>query len=138
MFAKVMVPVDLTDRHQPALALAAKLLAPGGEVVVLHVIEVIHGLSREEEPTFYQRLERKAVAHLDRLVSHLKGLGASARSSVVFGERVPEVLAQAEREKVGLIVLSSHPVEATAPGASWASMSYLIGIAARCPVLLVK
>jgi nucleotide-binding universal stress UspA family protein len=139
MFQKVLVPVDLTDRHQPALEIAAKLVAPaGGEVLLLHVVEVLQGLPREEEPSFYQRLERKAGIHLNRLLGHLKDRQVTGRAVVLFGERVPEALRYAEQEGVGLIVLTSHPVDPSKPGAGWGTMSYLIGIAARCPVLLVK
>jgi nucleotide-binding universal stress UspA family protein len=139
MFQKVLVPVDLTDRHQPVLDIAAKMVAVGGgEVRLLHVIEVLAGLPVEEEPTFYQRLERKATAHLNRLLDHLKDKKVKARPIILVGERIPEVLRYAQQEGIDLIVLTSHPVQPDKPGAGWGTMSYLIGIAARCPVLLMK
>jgi len=139
MFQKILVPVDLTDRHQPALALAAKLVAlPGGEVILLHAIEVPHGLTPEEEPTFYQRLERKANLHLNRLLATLKDRQVPARSVILFGERAPTILRFAQEAGVELLVLSSHPVDPANPNAGWGTLSYLIGIAAQCPVLLVK
>jgi nucleotide-binding universal stress UspA family protein len=138
MFQKVLVPVDLTDRHQAALDIAAKLLVPNGEVVVLHVVEVLSGLPREEEPSFYQRLERKATVHLNRLLDHLKGRGVMGRAIVLVGEPIPEILRCAQEEGIDLIVLTSHPVEPAKPGSGWRTTSYLIGIAAKCPVLLMK
>jgi nucleotide-binding universal stress UspA family protein len=138
MFHKVLVPVDLTDRHRPALGLAAKLAETDGDIILLHVVEPIRGLSREEEPTFYQRLERKAGAHLNQLLDHLKGLGRTGRPVVLVGERIPEVLRYAQEHGVDLMVLTSHPVGPDKPGGGWGTMSYLLGIAAQCPVLLVK
>ena len=42
MFKKILVPVDLTDVHQPALDIAARLAKENdGEVTLLHVVEVI-------------------------------------------------------------------------------------------------
>jgi nucleotide-binding universal stress UspA family protein len=139
MFTKILVPVDLTDRHQPALEMAAKLAAlGGGEVILIHVIEVVQALSREEEPTFYQRLERKAGIHLNHMVEGLKDRKVAARSVILFGARAPEILRYGGEEKVDLLLLTSHPVDPGNPSAGWGTLSYLLGIAARCPVLLVK
>jgi nucleotide-binding universal stress UspA family protein len=139
MFKKILVPVDLSDRHQPALTMAARLVTPdAGEVILLHVIEVPLGLARDEEPTFYHRLERKAGLHLNRFTDLLKGRNVLARPVILFGERAPEILRFAEREAVDLLLLASHPVDPVNPAAGWGTLSYLLGIAARCPVLLVK
>jgi hypothetical protein len=63
VFKKILLPVDLTDKHLPALDVAADLAKQsGGEVLLLHVIEVISGLSMEEERDFYGRLEKRAPA----------------------------------------------------------------------------
>src|SRR6266851_503449 len=115
MFQKILVPVDLTDRHQPALEIAAKLVTPGGEVILLHVIEVLPGLPREEEPSFYQRLERKADIYLHRLSDVLQERHVTVRSVVLLGERVPEVLRYAEEQAADLLVLTSHPVDPAKP-----------------------
>ena len=63
MFRKILVPVDLSDRHGQALEIAARLAkASDGEVTLLHVIEMIPGLNLEEERDFYQRLEQAGPA----------------------------------------------------------------------------
>jgi nucleotide-binding universal stress UspA family protein len=139
MFRKILVPVDLADRHTTALEFAARLAGPGGgEITLLHVIELIHGLSKEEDAAFYQRLERKAKQHLDRLLTGLQERQVTGRPAIVFGERIAEVLRYAHQEGTDLIVLTSHAVNPADPGAGWGTMSYLIGIAAHCPVLLAK
>jgi universal stress protein A len=139
MFTKLLVPVDLTDRHGPALEAAAQLAGSHkAEITLLHVIELLHGSSREEDAAFYDRLEQKAAAHLARLLSGLRERGLVGRSQILFGSPLPSILRHAEREGSDLIVLSSHAVDLSRPDAGWETMSYAIGVAARCPVLLVK
>jgi nucleotide-binding universal stress UspA family protein len=139
MFQQILVPVDLADWHESALEIAARLVTrDAGEVTVLHVIEVLHGLPREEDPKFYNRLEQKSRARLDLLTTRLKAKGVRARPVVLYGERVPEVLRYTLQERVDLIVLSSQPLDPGQPGGGLSTMSHLIGAAARCPVMLVK
>lgn len=62
MFQNVLVPVDLTDTHQRTLGLAADLTkAGGGTLTLLHVVEVVPGLSFDEEREFYERLAETAA-----------------------------------------------------------------------------
>jgi nucleotide-binding universal stress UspA family protein len=139
MFKKILLPVDLTNKHQPALAIAGDLAAlSGGEVILLHVIETIPGLSMEEEQPFYKQLERKAQAHLDRLGKHLKQRKVRCRTEVRFGNRAQESARYATETTADLLVLSAPHFDPAVPAAGWGSMSYRIGILSPCPVLLVK
>jgi nucleotide-binding universal stress UspA family protein len=139
MFQKILVPVDLTDRHQRAMEIAARLASrSGGAITLLHVIEMIHGLPMEEEPTFYQRLERKARTHLEALQRGLEKQKVTVRSQVLFGDRALEIDRHSQETGADLIVLSSHRIDPHQPAASWGTLSYKIGILAQCPVLLVK
>jgi nucleotide-binding universal stress UspA family protein len=139
MYRKILVPVDLTDRHTKALDSAGHLARQaGGEVTVLHVIEPIHGASRDEEAEFYDRLERTAQAHLERQAEHLAAQQVPAQTAVVYGPRGTGVVRFAHEQQFDLIVLMSHPIDVTQPGQGWGTLSYFIGVAARCPVLLVK
>jgi nucleotide-binding universal stress UspA family protein len=135
MFQRILVPVDLTDRHGPTLDLAARLVGSGGEVIVLHVIEVLRGLTREEDPGFYRRLEEKGKRHVDRLVEALRGKKVAARGQVLFGDRVGEIVGFAAQEKSDLI---AHATDPARPWAGMGSLSYQVGHLAACPVLLVK
>jgi nucleotide-binding universal stress UspA family protein len=105
---------------------------------VLHVIEVPHGLTPADDSVFFQRLEQKSRQHLELLADRLRTSGVDARAVVSDGERGPETLRYASAENTQLIVLTSHPIDPMSPGASWLSLSYMIGIGAQCPVLLVK
>jgi len=139
MFKKILLPLDLTDRHQAALDMAGDLAAQGGgEVVLLHVIEAIPGLSLEEEKDFYTRLERSARERLAHHAAGLKERGVACRYEVVIGGRAHETVARAAALGADLIVLTSPPFDPDRPVAGLGSLSWKIGMVARCPVLLVK
>lgn len=138
-FKKILVPVDLTDRHRRALEAAAELAQQsGGEITLLHIIEVISGLSMEEERDFYKRLEKKARNHLAPLADHLKQQQIPWRTEILYGPRGPEVVRYAVEMAADLIVLTSPRLDPNHPGAGWGSLSYKVGILSQCPVLLVK
>jgi nucleotide-binding universal stress UspA family protein len=139
MFRKILLPVDLTDKHATALATAADLASGrGGEVVLLHVIEVIPGLSMEEERDFYARLEKRARAHLERLGARLQDRSIPWRAEVLYGNRVSETLRFANASGVDVIVLTAPRFDPSNLGAGWGSLSYKISVVCSCPVLLVK
>ncbi len=138
MFHKIVVPLDLTAKHQKALETAAELAAAGGEVALVHVVELIPGLPVEEEKAFYNRLERVARAHLERADAVMRERKIPTRKEVFFGSRALEVLRFARDLGADLIVLTSPAVEPDKPLAGLGSLSWKIGVFAPCPVLLVK
>jgi nucleotide-binding universal stress UspA family protein len=139
MFQKILVPVDLTDRHGAALDIAARLATESeGEVVILHVIELVQGLTREEDPPFYRRLEMKANEYITHLVEALEWKKVKVHNEILYGNRVAEIVAFARRTGTDLIVLASHPFDPSQPAANWGSLSHQVGLLATCPVLLVK
>jgi nucleotide-binding universal stress UspA family protein len=139
MFKKILSPVDLTDRHGAALKIAGELgEQSGGEIVLLHVIEVIRGLSLEEEREFYSRLERVARRHLAQLAEQLQARAGRVHAEVIYGERGPEIVRFAAASGVDLIVLTSPRLDPNQPSSGWGSLSYKIGMLCPCPVLLVK
>jgi nucleotide-binding universal stress UspA family protein len=139
MFAKILVPVDLTDTHQQAIEIAAQLASEsGGQVTLLHVVEVIPGLWVDEERDFYDRLETAARDHLARLGRTLEERNLTRREEIIFGSRAEEIVRYAMEAGVDLIVLKSHRIDLKNPGAGWGTLSYKISILSQCPVLLVK
>ena len=139
MFKHILVPVDLTDTHQPALEIAARLAKENdGEVTLLHVVEVIGEVWATEDRDFYNRLEQMARDHLARLGHALEARGVPRREEVVFGHRAPEIVRYAGEVGVDRIVLKSHRIDPENPSAGWGTVSYKVGILAQCPVLLVK
>jgi nucleotide-binding universal stress UspA family protein len=139
MFKKILVPVDLTDRHQQALDAACQLAAhSAGEVTLLHVIEVIPGLSMDEEKDFYKRLERIARKHLEPLNTRLKERGVSSQSEIRYGVRAQEVVKYAQEVRSDLIVLTAPRFDPDNLMAGWGSLSHKLSLVSPCPVLLVK
>ena len=139
MFEKILVPVDLSDKHQQALDVAARLAsASRGEVTLLHVVEVITGLWDEQERELYDRIDRMARDHLARLGRHLEECHVLRREEVVFGDRAHEIVRYAMETGTDLIVLTSHRIDLQNPSAGWGTVSYKVGILSQCPVLLVK
>ena len=139
MFKQILVPVDLTDAHGRALDIAAMLSAQsGGQITLLHVVELIAGLSPEEGKDFYSRLEKKARDHLGRLAAQLTSRKAAVRTEVIFGNRAVEVVRYAQQQATELIVLTSHRIDPHQGIASLGTLSHRVGILAPCPVLLMK
>lgn len=139
MFERVLVPVDLTEKNEQAVATAARLARlAGGSVTLLHVIETLE-LPFEELADFYQDLEAKAEPRMAQLAAPLVAEGFDEVDRVIiYGKRAEAVARYADEHGFDLVVLSSHRVDPEKPGLSWATLSYQVAILAQCPVLLVK
>ena len=139
MFRKILVPLDMTFKHRRALDTAADMARQsGGEVVLLHVIELLHGMPRDEEKEFYDRLETAAQSHLERHLATLRERDIECRKELLFGVRAAEVLRYARTINADLIVLTAPRIDPDNPESGWGSMSYKLSIFTPCPVLLVK
>ena len=139
MFRNIIIPIDLTDKHQQALEIAAQMCSmTEGEVTLVHVIELIPGLSRDEDRDFYSKLENKANSQLGHVKQDWHGPNGACHSKVLFGNRAEEVVRFADEKCADLILLMSHRLDLEQPGARWGTLSYKISLMAQCPVLLVK
>lgn len=139
MFQRILIPLDLTDKHQPAVQSAADLAKQSnGEITLLHVIEAIPGLPDAELKGFYTRIEQQAAQHLDAIGQQLTGHHLSWHSKVTIGHRVQEVVRFATQHHSDLIVLTAPQLDPANPATGWASLSWKIAMLAPCPVLLVK
>ena len=137
MFRRVLVPVDFTKRNVGAVKMAAKLASQrGAAVTLLHVIERVDQGDDTAFAGFYRGLEKNTRTKMGALLASAGKV--TAHAEVVYGNRVNEILRLAEENKTDLIVMGSHRVARTHPGQNWGTISYKIGILARCPVLLVK
>ncbi len=139
MYQRILLPVDLSDRHGPALTTAAELCQhSGGEIVLVHVVELIPGLGIDEERPFYERLERIARAHLQRLGQRLDEKKVRWRLEIRLGPRVAEVVQSAQQAGADLVVLTTPRPDPDNPTASWGSLGVRVGLVMPCPVLLVR
>lgn len=139
MFKKILVPLDLTTKHERVIATAAELAQQsGGEVILLHVVEIMNGLSQQDEPTFYSRLERTARVHLQKYGESLAARQIVWSERILCGHRAQEVARQAQETAADLIITTSPRIDPDNPALGWGSLSWKIGILAPCPVLLIK
>jgi nucleotide-binding universal stress UspA family protein len=142
MFRKILVPVDFSDKNEPALKSAIEIAGHsagvGGEIDLLHVIETIEHIEFSEMSDFYRGLENRATAKLFAIEETLKEKGVGIHHEVLFGKRAETIVRYAEERAVDLMILSSHKVDRDHPALGLGTLSYHIAIVARCPVLLVK
>jgi nucleotide-binding universal stress UspA family protein len=139
MFRTLIVPVDLTDRNLPAVAMAARLSSPSQSTIhLLHVIETIPGFAVEDEPAFYGRLEKRAAEHLDSLSASLRQGGLRFQADVIYGPRARTIIEEALRIGADLLVMQSHRIDPERKGDGLGTLSHQVGLFAPCPVLLVR
>lgn len=138
LFEKILVPVDLTEKNRRAVEVAGELAAAsGGQVTLLHVIEMLD-LPFEEVEDFYRQLEERAGEAMASLGAALESHGVSHAGHVRYGVRAEEIVEFARDEGFDLILLSSHRADPEQPAKNWASLSHKVAILAQTPVLLVK
>lgn len=110
MFDRVLLPVDLTEKNEAAIAVASQLLTGShGSVILLHVIETISDAPFEDLQYFYQRLEKKARAGMNTLAEKIVSGDIDVERQVVYGKRTHEIDALAQELGVDLVILTTHP-----------------------------
>jgi nucleotide-binding universal stress UspA family protein len=139
MFKRILVPVDLSDRSGEAVDAAAQLaVASNGSVLLLHVIETIEHIDFDELRPFYKKLEDRALQGMERLKERAAKRGVRANTAVLYGPRARCILDFAGSQGTDLIIMTSHRIDPSEPGRGLATISYEVGVLARCPVLLLK
>ena len=138
MFNRILLPVDLTNKNDAALDAAREMLAAGGEVLLLHVIETIADAPFEDMQDFYQRLEEKARAGMSTLAESLASHEIAVEQHVIYGRRASEIVTFAQEKETELIVMTSRALDPEKPETAWGSISHQVAILAGCPVLLLK
>jgi nucleotide-binding universal stress UspA family protein len=137
MFTQIIVPVDLSNRYQPALDLAARLVnRDRGEVTSPHVIRVMPGLAVDDKRDCNDDLERRARAYLIRLGEGL-AQHVPSRLAVAYGQPVVEIMHDALKRGPDLPVLTTHRIDSN-NGQVWDGVSDQVGFFCACPVLLLK
>ena len=138
-FHHILVPLDLSERTDRAADLARDLAkASGARVTLFHVVETIALAGYDEFQSFYQELERRAARRLDHVAARFEDSGLHVGTNIVCGRPVDEIVRFVVSERVDLVVLMSHQVDLSRPGAGLGTLSYRLGVAAPCSVLLVK
>jgi nucleotide-binding universal stress UspA family protein len=116
---RILVPLDGTTAHEPALPMAITIArAFGAELDLVLVIPTLATLSREQAvsglllPSTTRALldlsQQDAADYLEQAAARCQAEGVVAHAEVSRGDIVPVVLGLAERLNVDLIVLASH------------------------------
>jgi nucleotide-binding universal stress UspA family protein len=116
---KILVPLDGTSIHEPALPVAAAVAhACGASLHLMTVVSTPGTLSAERASTgmllpttmaaVLELAERSAVEYLQKTTARLQADRLSVTASVVRGDPAPAILEEAERVKADLYVLATH------------------------------
>jgi nucleotide-binding universal stress UspA family protein len=139
LFARILVPIDLSDRNTRTLKVALSLARQGGaSVTLIHVVQQVPRLTAGEMRAFYDRLVKTSRRKLARAAKPFAASGIAIRNEVCVGEPAREIVRAAAATRADLIVVGSHRVNPGRRGAGWGTTSYKVGILCRCPILLVK
>ena len=145
---KILIPLDGTPIHEPALPIATDIArACGASLHLLTVVPTTSTLSAERAgagtflPTTMAAMldlaQRGAVEYLQSLATHLLTDGIPTTANVARGEVAPAILSALERARANLIVLATHGrgnMEAFWSG----SVTPKVLARASVPVLLVR
>jgi nucleotide-binding universal stress UspA family protein len=116
---RILVPLDGTAAHEPALPVAITIARTfGAELHLVLVIPTLATLSGEQAvsglllPTTMRAVldlaQQGAADYLEQAVARCRAEGVVAQAEVLRGDIVPIVLGLAERLNADLIVLASH------------------------------
>lgn len=114
----------------------------GSSVTVLHVIERIFSVERENEQyqikEWYQNLEEELRGKLDGEISRFREAGVEVRGELVYGHPWETVVDRAEREGMDLIVLGSHGIRTREGRFLLGTTSHKVAMTSRVPVLIIR
>ncbi len=116
---KILVPLDSTPIHEPALPVASGIADKcGAELHLVNVVPTAGTLSGERAATgmllpttmtaVLDLAQRGAVEYLQEQSAHLLAEGVPTTATVSRGEPAPAILAEAERVHADLIVMATH------------------------------
>ena len=139
----ILVPLDGSPLAEQALPYAQALLAPGGELTLLKVVEEpdpIHGMRGQPlvpAEDVQGMLERQAHDDLKRAEATLHGQRPHVRLEVVGGNPAVEILRVAAERGVDLIAMTTHGRGALGRWV-FGSVADRVARSSPVPVLLVR
>lgn len=115
----ILIPLDGTPVHEPALPIAAELAEKCGAALrLLTVVPTTGTLSAERSATgmllpatttaVLELTQREAIDYLKEQTSRLLTDGIPTTASVVRGDPPTAILGAVEREKADLVVMATH------------------------------
>ncbi len=139
MYDSILIPVDLSRTNEDVLETAQELSTPDHTYLqLLHVIETLQDEEPGEMDEFYEELREDAEEKMEAWATDVADKGFEVQSTIVYGERGPEVTRVAEEEDVDLIVMRSHRISREDSGAEVGTVSHQVAVFAPCSVYLVR
>ncbi|MBX3160945.1 MAG: universal stress protein [Deltaproteobacteria bacterium] len=136
-FRHALVPTDFSPSAVHALDLATALVAPGGAITLLHVIEVPVSYAGEVTIADFARdLDQRAAAAVEREAARIAGPTVAVRTRI--GYPGAQTLAALDDDRtIDLVVMGSHGRTGIAR-ALLGSVAEKVVRHARCPVLVAR
>ena len=139
---KILVPVDFSRSSHAAVESAADLAQHfGASIHLVHVIPMFPTTTFPDffpEAKFLEETRKEAERHFAAASADLTSKGIKVASSVEVGDDVASaVLEVAEREKVDLVVISTHGLTGWHP-LVFGSIAEKVMKLVACPVLLLR
>ena len=140
MFDTILIAVDLSATNDVVLDRATALgTSDQTEIILLHVIETLDGVSVEEDPEFYEELHENATKKMTPWTEQLQAAGFDVTARVDYGKQGQEIVAAARDTNADLVVMRSHVVDTNAESTDQVgTVSHQVALFAPCSVLLVR
>jgi nucleotide-binding universal stress UspA family protein len=112
-FTKILAPTDFSDPSARALEFALDVVEPGGELIILHVVDdtpLTYGYVGLATPAEELRtvMAREAGTELSGFGPESPPKGVKVQRRIVHGAPYLEIIRFAHNEKVDLIVMGTH------------------------------
>jgi nucleotide-binding universal stress UspA family protein len=138
MFEKILVPLDGSELAEVALPYAEELAGRlGSKVTLLYVSESTEDQYRHMHQFYIQKMVENTKQGAERNLGKLVAKEIKVDSTVLVGHPAEEIVDYADKEKIGLIVLSTHGRTGIK---RWAigSVAYKVVKAASQPVAIIR
>lgn len=139
MYARILLPLDLTDHNGSALKRASEIArASNAQLWLLHVVETVAGVEIESDEEFYRRFFENSQEKLSAAAAQLRSQGLAVEFTTTYGSRGDKILEHTLENDIDLMIVRSPALSPEEPRKGLASLSWKLGLLARCDVLLVK
>jgi len=138
MYEKILVPLDGSELAEVALPYAEELAGRlGSEGTLLYVSESAEGQYHRIPQFYMQEMAKATKRNAERYLEKPEGKAIKVEPAVLFGHPADEIVAYADKEDIGLIVMATHGrsgIKRLALG----SVAEKIVRTARQPVALIR
>ena len=109
MYEKILVPLDGSELAEVALPYAEELAGRlGSEGILLYVSESAEGQYHRIPQFYMQEMAKATKRSAERYLVKPEGKAIKVESATVVGNPAEEIVAYADKEDIGLIVMATH------------------------------